>query len=353
MSEIVRTDTSADGWSEVLGQDRAVAQLQASVAAPVHAYLFVGPPGSGRRAAARAFAADLLAVGSDGQDATRHRHLALAEQHPDLTVFVPEGASLRDEEAAEIIKASVRSPVEGRRKVLVLTEFHKISVVAPKLLKIVEEPPPSTVFVILADDVPPELVTIASRAVRIDFHPVPEALVIERLVAEGVEAAAAADAAAAAGGDLDRARLLATDPELADRQAAWHAVPDRVDGTGAAVMVVTAELIALIDRAQAPLAERHAIEAAELAERVERYGQRGSGATQLTAQHRREARRARVAELRFGFATLARRYRDGLVDARRPEELLLKLAAIQAASEALIRNPNEALLLEDLLFTLA
>lgn len=343
----------AGGWADVLGQDRAVAQLRSSVATPVHAYLFVGPSGSGRRAAARAFAADLLADGSTGDDAERHRSLALAEHHPDLTVFVPEGASLREEEAAEIMRTAVRAPVEGDRKVLVLCELHKVSTQAPKLLKIIEEPPPSTVFVILADDVPPELITIASRAVRIDFHPVAEDLVIERLVEEGVASTVAEEAARAAGGDLDRARLLATDPELAERRDAWRAVPDRLDGTGSAVMVVAGELRALIDRAQAPLDARHAKEAEALAERIERYGQRGSGATQLTAQQKRESRRARVDELRFGFATLARRYTDELATARRPEELLHKLAAIQSASEALIRNPNEALLLEDLLFQLS
>ena len=344
---------SAGGWADVLGQDRAVAQRRSSVPAPVHAYLFVGPSGSGRRAAARAFAADLLADGSVGEDAERHRALALAEQHPDLTVFVPEGASLREEEAAEIIRTAVRAPVEGQRKVLVLCELHKVSTQAPKLLKIIEEPPASTVFVILTDDVPPELVTIASRAVRIDFHPVPEDLVIERLVAEGIAPAAAEDAARAAAGDLDRARLLATDPELAERRAAWQAVPDRLDGTGSAVMVVVGELRALIDRAQAPLGARHVAEDEALAERIERYGQRGSGAAQLTAQHKRESRRARVDELRFGLATLARRYTDELATARRPQELFDKLAAIQAASEALVRNPNEALLLEDLLFQLS
>ncbi|HMQ25285.1 MAG TPA: hypothetical protein PKA98_04815 [Acidimicrobiales bacterium] len=341
------------GWDDVLGQDRAVAQLQASVASPVHAYLFVGPPGSGRRAAARAFAADLLAVGSEGADAERHRVLALSEQHPDLTVFVPEGASLREAEAAEIIRAAMRAPVEGDRKVLVLCELHKVSTQSPKLLKIVEEPPPSTVFVILADDVPPELITIASRAVRIEFHPVPEHLIEGRLVAEGVPNDAAWEAARAAGGDLGRARLLVTDPDLAARRAAWHAVPDRLDGTGAAVMTVAAELRALVDGAQGPLDARHQREVAELEARIERYGQQGSGARELTAQHKREVRRHRSDELRFGFATLARRYTDELATARRPRELFDKLAAIQFASEALVRNPNEALLLEDLLFQLS
>lgn len=342
-----------DGWSEVLGQDRAVAQLRASVAAPVHAYLFVGPTGSGRRAAARAFAADLLALGSTGEDAARHRRLALAEQHPDLTVFLPTGASLRREEAAEIGRAAVRSPVEGNRKVLVLCEFHKVSTVAPKLLKTIEEPPPSTVFVILADDVPPELVTIASRAVRIEFHPVAESLVVERLVAEGVDAVAAEGAARAAGGDLERARLLAADPELEARRAAWHAVPDRLDGSGAAVMTTVTGLRELIDRAHAPLAARHAVEVAALDAQIERYGQRGSGAAQMEAQHNREVRRARSDEVRFGLATLARRYRDELVGSRRPDEQLGALDAIQATAEALVRNPNEALLLEDLLYRLS
>lgn len=341
------------GWDDVLGQDRAVAQLQGSVATPVHAYLFVGPSGSGRRAAARAFAAELLAAGSEGAEAERHRSLALSEAHPDLTVFVPEGASLREAEAAEIIRAAMRAPVEGDRKVLVLCELHKVSTQSPKLLKIIEEPPPSTVFVILADDVPPELVTIASRAVRIDFRPIPEDLIVERLVADGVAEAVAADAARAASGDLERARLLVTDPELADRRAAWHAVPDRLDGTGAAVMTVVAELRALVDRAQGPLDARHQSEVAELEERIERYGERGSGASQLAAQHKREVRRHRTDELRFGLATLARRYTDELATARRPQELFDKLAAIQFASEALIRNPNEALLLEDLLFQLS
>lgn len=340
------------GWGEVLGQDRAVAQLQASVAAPVHAYLFVGPSGSGRRAAARAFAADLLSAGSEGDEASRHRQLALAEQHPDLTVFVPAGASLREEEASEIIRTAVRSPVEGDRKVLVLCELHKVSTQAPKLLKIIEEPPPSTVFVIITDDVPPELITIASRAVRIEFHPVPEAVLCERLIADGVDPAEAESAAQAAGGDFERARLLTSDAELADRRAAWHAVPDRLDGTGSAAMALASELVALINGAQAPLDETQAKEVADLEAQIEEYGQRGSGMSAMVARHKREVRRHRTAELRFGFATLARRYRDGLVDARNPDDLLANLDTIQAASEALIRNPNETLLLEDLLFQL-
>ncbi|MFN7150884.1 MAG: ATP-binding protein, partial [Microthrixaceae bacterium] len=71
-----------DLWSEVVGQDPAVAQLRAALASPVHAYLLVGPEGSGKRALARAFAAELLAGGLDDDRAERTHRLVAAEAHP-------------------------------------------------------------------------------------------------------------------------------------------------------------------------------------------------------------------------------------------------------------------------------
>jgi DNA polymerase-3 subunit delta' len=206
-----------DVWEGVIGQDHAVAQLTAAAVHPVHAYLLVGPAGSGKRAAARAFAALLLSAGSDGDAAERHIRLALAEAHPDLRVVEPTTATGRMDvdTARSIVRQAVLSPAEGARKVLVLEDFHLIDRFAAILLKYVEEPPPSTFFVILAEDVPPELVTIASRAVRVDLGPIPIAAVEGQLVADGVEHDRAAAIAAAAAGDLERARLLATDERFA------------------------------------------------------------------------------------------------------------------------------------------
>src|SRR2546428_319187 len=82
----------------------------------------------------------------------------------------------------------------------------------PALLKTIEEPPPSTVFVILADYLPPKLVTIASRCVRVDFSPLSPAVIAAALEAEGVPAVTASELAEAADGRLDRAQLLARDP---------------------------------------------------------------------------------------------------------------------------------------------
>jgi DNA polymerase-3 subunit delta' len=338
-------------YADVVGQGRAVEQLVAAAAAPVHAYLLVGPPGSGKRAAARGFAASLLCR-RGGCGECRDCRLALAGQHPDLVVVEPKGDRIRVVEGAEIIRLASLSPAEGARKVLVLTRFHRIESFGAMLLKTIEEPAESTVFVIVADDVPPELITIASRCVRVDFAPVPTALVVARLEAEGVAPEVARTAAEAAAGDVGRARLLASDPGLAARREAWHRLPERLDGTGAAVSVAVASLSELLDAAAAPLTARQAAEASELQERIERSGERGSGRKELEERHRREQRRLRADELRFGLATLARRYRDAVAGHPRPAEVLDGLRAIQAAAEALVRNPNEGLLLTALFLEL-
>ncbi len=343
--------TDLDVWRDVVGQDHAVAQLTAAAANPVHAYLLVGPAGAGKRAAARAFAALLLSAGSTGEEAERHVRLALAEAHPDLRVVEPTTAQGRIDAptAREIVQQAALSPAEGARKVLVLEDFHLIDRFGAILLKYVEEPPPSTFFVILAQDVPPELVTIASRAVRIDLGPVPLAVVVDRLVAEGVPPAEAEAVAAAAAGDLDRARLLATDERFAVRAAALAAMPGRLDGTGARAAELAAEVRSLIDDAQAVIDARHEVEAAELQERIERYGQRGSGKRDIEDRHKREVRRHRTAELRFTLATFAAAYRDALADARHPDRVVAALHRLDAVALALERFPNEALMLQSLL----
>lgn len=332
-----------DVWGEVVGQDRAVAELRAAIPAPVHAYLLVGPRGSGKRALARAFAAALLAQGRDGADAARHARLALAEAHPDLTVVERRGASISVEQADEIIGAASRASVEGGPKVLVLDEFHLVTTAGPKLLKSIEEPPAGTVFVVLAEQVTHDLVTIASRCVQIELGAVPDAAVTERLVAEGVEPERAEEAAAAAVGDLRRARLLATDDRLALRRRAWQNVPQRLDGTGARAVEVADELLAMIDDAMASLADAHAAELAELEERVKATGERGSGRKEMTDRHKREQRRYRTDEIRAGLTELARRYRDQLSTAARPTAPVAAIDAISSLGEELVRNPNERL----------
>jgi DNA polymerase-3 subunit delta' len=197
-------------------------------------------------------------------------------------------------------------------------------------------------------------VTIAARCVQVDFGPLSPEQIAAALAGEGVAPDVAASVAGAAGGRLDRARLLASDPGFAARREAWRAVPARLDGTGAAVAVVASDLAELLGAAGvAALEARQATERAELEERVERTGERGAGRKVLAERHKRELRRLRHDELRFGLAGLAGAYGEALAggwgDAR---SCIDAIAAIQVAAEAMVRNPTEALLLQDLLLKL-
>ncbi len=340
-------------WARVVGQPEAVAFLSRAAADPVHAYLFVGPTGSGKLEAARAFAA--LLVDPSGDPQRRDARLALAGEHPDVREVQRVGAAISKEQAEDIVHLAALSPVEGRRKVLILDEFHLLRPEgAARLLKTVEEPPASTVFVVLADDVPTDLVTIASRCVRVDFRALPDSAVAEVLEAEGVDADAARVAARAAGGNLERARLLAEDRAVAARTEAFATLPQRLDGSGNAVCHAVDELLGLIDGAASPLRERQAREAAELQEQMDELGERGSGLKRLDDRHKRELRRHRVDELKMGLATVAGSYRDALVAGRvhRPEPAIAAVHDLHDAIETLERNPNEQLLLQALFLRL-
>ncbi len=133
-------------WDAVVGQPRAVERLTRAADQPVHAYLFVGPAGSTKKQAARAFAA-LLIGGVDDPEA-RDARLALAGMHPDIREIERSGPAISAEQAREIVRLSSLAPIESDRKVLILAEFHLLRPEgAALLLKTIEEPPPSTIFI--------------------------------------------------------------------------------------------------------------------------------------------------------------------------------------------------------------
>jgi DNA polymerase III subunit delta' len=341
-------------WDGVVGQPDAIAHLRAGAArGAVHAYLFVGPAGSTKLQAARAFAS-LLLTGAEDPDA-RDAALVLRGEHPDVREVMRTGARIDAPQARAIIHEASLTPSEGARKVMILDEFHLLAPEgAGRLLKVIEEPPDSVTFLILADFVPHDLITISSRCARIDFRPIGPDVVAARLVAEGVSPAAAMSAARASHGDLDRARVLATDPALSERRAAFADAPHQLDGTGSVAMRTAGRLLDLIDAAAEPMAARHAIEVAELDERITSYGERGSGKKQLEERHKRELRRHRADELRSGLSAMAATYRDTAVSGGTTviDGCARAVLQIHAAIETLDRNPNEKLLLESLLWSL-
>jgi len=341
-------------WDDVVGQPDAIARLRAAADnGAVHAYLFVGPAGSTKLEAARAFASRLL-TGSENAD-QRDARLILRGEHPDVREVRRTGPAISKDQADEIVRESSLTPSEGASKVMILEEFHLLAAAgAARLLKTIEEPPDSTTFLVLADFVPADLITIASRCARIDFRAIGHDVIAARLLTEGINPAVAMTAARAANGDLDRARVLATDPALSERRAAFAGTPHLLDGTGAVALRRAAELLASIDAAAEPLAVRHAVEVAELDERIKAYGERGSGKKQLDERHKRELRRHRTDELRAGLATMAGTYRDTAVNGGTTDVDACADAVhrIHRAIESLERNPNEKLLLESLLWSL-
>lgn len=336
-------------YRAVVGQPRAVQALMAAAKSPVHAYLFVGPQGTGKRSAAKAFAAQLLCADGGCGSCSTCTH-ALAGEHPDLHVVERTGASIRTEALREVVRKAHTSPTESSRKVLLLVDFHLLTDAQyPIILKTLEEPPPTAVLVVTAEHLPEHLVTIASRCVEVTFTPAPDSVVADALVADGLDRDLAERIAVAAAGRIDRARLLASDPGFATRQEAWASVAHRLDGTGATLAQLVEEILASVDSVAEPLAARHSQELAELDARTKLTGERGSGRKDLVEEHKRQVRRLRTDEIRFGLQTLAGEYRRQLVDGHGGAGAMQAIRLIDDASRALIVNVNEPLLLQSLL----
>lgn len=347
------TATIAPVLDRVVGQPAVVSLLRSSLAHPVHAYLFVGPPGTGRKEAAVAFAAALFCP-EGGCGSCSVCTETLAGRHPDLVVVERQGASISVKQAGEVVRLASRTPRAAPYQVLVLVDFHLVGQAAPILLKTLEEPPVSTVIIVTAESVPADFVTIASRCARVEFRPLTEPDLVEALVREGAERAAAEAVAQAAQGQLDRARLLIADEGLSSRVARWRGVPARLDGSGATAALLAAELLAGADESIAVVEAQQAAELEQLQAEAKAAGDRGvPGRAEIEARHRREKRRVRTDDLRAGLATLAGVYRQrlsgGPVDAR---AAIASIEVIDEAASRLTLNVDASLLLEWLLVEL-
>ncbi|MCW2533783.1 MAG: dnaX2 [Blastococcus sp.] len=204
-------------WAQVVGQAAVVAELRAAVenpAAMTHAWLFTGPPGSGRSVAARAFAAALQCPA--GGDGTCHEcRTVLGGTHADVHIVVPDGLSIGVAEARELVRVAGRAPSGGRWQVILVEDADRMSEAAANaVLKMIEEPPPRTVVMLCApslhpDDVP---VTIRSRCRVVALRTPPVDAIADVLMSrDGVDPALAAWSAGASGGHVGRARRLARD----------------------------------------------------------------------------------------------------------------------------------------------
>jgi DNA polymerase-3 subunit delta' len=273
---------------------------------PAHAYLFHGPAGVGKRRAALAFAAGLLA---DGDRVERRAH-------PDLYVLEPHGDQIRIDDIRELRRDLHMRPFEGDRRVYLIFDAHLLNAeAADSLLKDLEEPPPYAVVVLAADELGPISETIRSRCQLVPFQRLSERAVraeAERL-APGLSPDELTAVARVAAGRLDRvARLL--DPDAVRRRAELLAVAraayaDPAFDPAAAAQTVTA--LAAERGAEERAAAEEAIAGRDL---PDREGE----------QHVRRAERgAEREEILFALEELAAWYRDLLVVAAGAERAVV------------------------------
>jgi DNA polymerase-3 subunit delta' len=290
-----------------------------------HAYLFHGPEGAGKRAAARAVAAELLSEGSPDPDSARARVMSGA--HPDLTWVVPSGAHeiLVSDIDQPVVGAASKTPFEAQRRVFVIERVDELGdEAANRMLKTLEEPAWFVHLILLTDRLTEVLPTIASRCQLVRFDAPPVERVAGAVEALGVEWETAMACARLSLGDAERARSLASEHGRALRAGGERFARAALSGE-AATARPWVELLAAVGASGAAVTdelERQAVAELELYPRKERKRVE----TEWSERIRRARRRSETAALDLSLQVAALWYAD--------------LAALAWGAEELVRNAD-------------
>ena len=287
-------------WAELTGQTAAVSTLQRAVAgephAMSHAWLFTGPPGSGRSNAARAFAAALQCSSGGCGECTACR-TSLSGAHPDVTLVRTELLSIGVDEVRELVRRSAMRPTLGRWQVIVIEDADRITERgADALLKSIEEPAPRTVWILCAPTADDVVATVRSRS-RLLTLQTPTIPAVARLLEtrDGIEPELAAYAARASQGHIGRARVLARDEGARQRRQQVLQIPSQLHGLGACLAAAAQVVEASTVEAAAATNEPDASERAALEEALG-FGTKGAKPRQAQAaiKELEEQQRART-----------------------------------------------------------
>lgn len=310
---------------------------------PSHAYLFHGPGGVGKRTAARAFAAELLAEGDEDPDNVRHR--VMSGTHPDFTWVRPTGAHVMrtDDVDGPVVAAATRTPFEARRRVFVLERVDTMNdQVANRLLKTLEEPPSYAHLILLTDAIGRVLDTVVSRCQLVRFHALPADRIAAALEREGVPAERARVSARLSLGSAARARELASED--------GEALRGEVDRIVAAALAERGEGEAepwrgLLERAEASRAaaeERAEEERERLLELAPKGRERRAVERELEEAAKRDARRARTEVLDLGLTLVELGFRDLICLAEGADDAVLASDRAPALADAArARDPRK------------
>lgn len=373
-------------FDDLVGQPRAVDVLERAVRdasgptpgpAMTHAWLFTGPPGSGRSVAAGAFAAALVCP-TGGCGHCPDCHTALLGTHPDVDHVTTEAMTISVDVARGLVLEAAAAPSLARWRVIVLEDADRLTEAANNaLLKSLEEPTPHTVWLLCAPSLEDVLPTIRSRCRHVVLATPSTAAVAQHLVQrDGVDAAMAAFAARASMGHIGRARGLAHDEQTRLNRSDTLALPARTTTLGGALVAARD----LVDAAGERGAER--TKSVDVQERVELA--RGMGVEnpdrpppwaraefrRLKDAQEKRRKRATIDELDRDLQDLLSYYRDVLVvqvggdvtlvnaelrdgidkiaDRTRPESTMRAMEAILDAREKVMAYVTPQLAVEEM-----
>jgi DNA polymerase III subunit delta' len=382
-------------WDAVVGQTvvselrRTVADANAVLAgdtaagaAMSHAWLFTGPPGSGRSVVARALAA-ALECADGGCGACADCRDVRNRTHPDVADVVTDGLSIKIKQIRDLVPRAALRPSRGRWQIVVVEDADRLGDdAADAILLSVEEPPPRTIWMLCAPTPEDVVATIRSRCRVVELRTPPYADIAEHLVRTvGADPELGAFAARAAQGHIGRARALATDEHARARRRDVLRVPFAL----ADLRTCLDAAADLVDVAKAD-ADRHCddLDAREVEELKQALGvgtpagrrSRTAEAAVKELEREQKLRRTRVQRdsIDRALVDVLALYRDVLVvqlgagvdlvneesrtsidrlaDASTPESTLRRMEAVVAAREALDANAAPLLALEAMTLSL-
>jgi DNA polymerase-3 subunit delta' len=243
----------------IIGQDAAVADLKRAASeaardllggqsnAMTHAWLFTGPPGSGRSTLALAFAATLVCA-QGGCGTCQDCRNALAGIHPDVEHVVPEKVHYAKDAVVALIERAALLPTRAPWHVIVVEDVDRILAdAASVLLKSIEEPPAQTVWLLCAPTGEDVFETIKSRCRQVSLvAPELESIAEQLATRFGIEPSMAKFAARVSQGHIGRARALATDEKVRSRRREILEIPARIN-TVSSCYSLAAQLVATIN----------------------------------------------------------------------------------------------------------
>ena len=315
-------------WDDLQGQAPVVAQLKQAAQGDsglTHAWLFTGPPGSGRSNAAKAFAA---ALNCEQDDVTQRGcgvcaacHTILGETHSDVTFVRTEKVTITIDEARELVSKAGDRPATGRWRIIVVEDADRMAERTTNvLLKAIEEPTPRTIWMLCAPSPADVLVTIRSRCRPVSLRLPPAADVADLLVRrDGVDRQLAERAARAAQSHIGIARRLARDADARERRLETVRIPLGLRGVTAAVMMAEKLVKIATEEANSSNDERDAAEKIAL---LASLGAPESGTLppsmrsqvkQLEDDQKRRAKRSITDSLDRTLTDLLSFYRDVLI----------------------------------------